>query len=194
MNANMDAGNYDAMTQEAFANAIFAQYSHRLHQLAMEHLAAEVQRKISPEDVVQSALKSFFRKVPNKPPDPDEVEALWGLLSLITIRKCRKWEAFFRCSKRNVQREEFALDDSQFRANEALVEPKTSDTLVASELMDQLLKHFSERQQEMILMRIQGLAIDQIAIECCSSNRTVARTIARAKSILTDLMFDDPLC
>ncbi len=190
MNSSFDASNGFTHSQDAYANEIFRTYSQRLLQLAMEQLAAEVQRKISPEDVVQSALKSFFRRTGTFSTTPLEADTLWGLLSIITIRKCRKWEAFFRCSKRNVRREELALDDSSLPKSQIPIEPRGADALVATELIDMLLQHFTERQQEMILLRIQGLPIERIAIECQSSKRTVARTISKAKTILAGLLFD----
>jgi RNA polymerase sigma-70 factor, ECF subfamily len=190
MSSGLSANQGGAFPDDAFANEIFRTYSQRLLHLAMEQLAAEVQGKISPEDVVQSALKSFFRRTETFQAVQSEPDTIWGLLSIITIRKCRKWESFFRCSKRNVRREERALDDSSIPQADIAVEPQGTDALVATELIDLLLQHFTERQQEMILMRIQGLPIDRIADECQSSNRTVARTISRAKSILSGLMLD----
>jgi RNA polymerase sigma-70 factor, ECF subfamily len=190
MNSSFDANNDVTHSRDAYANEIFRNYSKRLLQLAMEQLAAEVQCKISPEDVVQSALKSFFRRAETFSTTQLETDTLWGLLSIITIRKCRKWEAFFRCSKRNVRREELALDDSSLPKSEIPLEPGGADALVATELIDLLLKHFTERQQEMILLRTQGLPVKRIAIECQSSKRTVARTISKAKTVLAGILFD----
>ncbi len=84
-----------------------------------------------------SGLFLQFRTL--KRPDPFDVG-----------RKCRKWEAFFRCSKRNVRREELALDDSSLPKSQIPIEPRVADALVATELIDLLLQHFTERQQEMI--------------------------------------------
>lgn len=190
MNSSINTNAGLAKSRDSFANEIFRTYSHRLLQLAMEHLAAEVQYKISPEDVVQSALKSFFRRTEKYSTSQLETDTLWGLLSIITIRKCRKWEAFFRCSKRDVRREELALNDSSTPRSEIPIEPRGSDAMIATELIDLLLRQFTMRQQEMVLLRIQGLSVDQIALECQSSKRTVARTISKAKSILAGLLFE----
>jgi len=48
------AGNEDAAT------LLFQQYAHRLIGLARLHLNDRLRQKVDPEDVVQSALKSFF--------------------------------------------------------------------------------------------------------------------------------------
>jgi len=177
---------------ENLANLVFKTYSLRLLRLASEQLAKDIQCKVSAEDVVQSAMKSFFRQLGLLGPEITDPDAIWGLLSIITIRKCRKWEAFFRCSKRDIRREVTSLNDSTATPSrhQASVEPDHEEGLVATELLEQLLCHFTERQQQMILMRIQGVPVDVIADQCHSSLRTVARTIAKAKTLLSGILLD----
>jgi len=187
MESSSRAINEDHSNEPNFlAGAIFTSYSQRLLQLASEQLAKNIRSKVSPEDIVQSALKSFFRNsmvLHAESADPDRI---WELLSVITIRKCRKWEAFFYCSKRDVRREVRNLSDeeSDARMSKPEVVPDQADCLVAAELVEQLLGNFSDRQQEMLLLSIQGLPVEKIAKQCNSSLRTVARTIAKAKSLL----------
>ena len=179
---------------DAFANHVFTAYSEQLLQLANTQLNLELHGKVSPEDVVQSAMKSFFRRAKLLGIENSNKDTIWGLLSIITVRKCKKWETFFRCSKRDVQRESVSTDDSCFDHEQhrpAVEPPKAEDAIVATELIEHLLNNFTERQQEMILLRIQGLSTEQIAESCKSSHRTVARTIAKAKSILAGLVLDD---
>lgn len=188
MHCRMDSLN--PMESEQLVNEIFLVYSQQLLELASKKLSKQIQSKVSPEDVVQSALKSFFRRLNSAPADNFDPDSIWGLLSVITVRKCRKWEAFFLCGKRDVRREISSLDDSQadHRRRYESQEPSAEEGLVAAELFDQLLSCFTERQKEMILLRIQGLPVDQIAHACQSSLRTVARTISKAKSHLNDLL------
>jgi RNA polymerase sigma-70 factor (ECF subfamily) len=179
---------------DGFASHVFATYSQQLLQLANDHLNSDLLGKISPEDIVQSALKSFFCRAKLLGISESSQGMIWGLLSIITVRKCKKWENFFHCSKRDVAREVASPDDSTMSLpsmRPAAESPSVEDGIVATELIEHLLSNFTPRQQEMILLRIQGLSNEQIAENCKSSLRTVARTIAKAKSILAGLVLDD---
>lgn len=168
---------------------ILASYSQRLIKLAAERLVTDIQSKISPEDIVQSTLRSYFRRSKEFGWETSDPDRIWELLSVITIRKCRKWDVFYHCSKRDVRREVRSLDESRASARlaDAKVSPDQEDGQIASELLEYLLSHFTQRQQEMILLRIQGLSVEMIARQCHSSHRTVARTIAKSKQVLHGL-------
>src|SRR5262245_22932014 len=51
-------------------------------------LDANLRQKLDPEDVVQSVLRSFFRRYPSARFDPADPDALWPLLAQIALRKC----------------------------------------------------------------------------------------------------------
>lgn len=121
--------------------------------------------KVSPEYVVQSAFKSFFRRLNEYRFDNGNNDDNWGLLSIITIRKCNKWGAFYRCEKRAVWRE--ISDTLGFtrhgKVELASTDPGPEDVLVVEELLGKLLNAFEPRQQQMILLRIDGCSIEEIA-------------------------------
>ncbi len=183
----------DFSSDQTFASEIFRMYSARLLTLANDRLGKDLRSKISPEDVVQSAFKSFFRRLQEFRLDGGNVDAIWGLLSIITIRKCRKWDAFYRCDKRAISRE-IAADQSDgsrpAKSTATAIEPGPEDALVVIELLDKLFKEFEPRQREMLLLRIDGYTVEEIAQRCKSSCRTVARTIATAKQLLAAYLID----
>jgi RNA polymerase sigma-70 factor (ECF subfamily) len=47
--------------EEAGANHVYHRFARRLYGLAQARLNAAVRNKVDPEDVVQSAFRSFFR-------------------------------------------------------------------------------------------------------------------------------------
>ncbi|MDX1926789.1 MAG: sigma-70 family RNA polymerase sigma factor [Pirellulaceae bacterium] len=193
MNASSGEGNLHELTGEIFASEVFQRYSMRLLRLANDRLGKDVRGKISPEDVVQSAFKSFFRRLKDFRFDRDGTDTIWGLLSIITIRKCRKWDAFYRCDKRAVQRERPSDSSLTGQGKHTSTEPGPEDALVVEELLEKLFREFEPRQHQMILLRIDGCSIEEIASQCQSSCRTVARTIATAKQMLADLLLDGDL-
>ena len=75
--------------------AAFDHFSRRLIGLARVHLGARLQHKIDPEDVVQSAYKSFLVRYGDEALVA-EGEGLWRLLTLITIRKCADRARYYR--------------------------------------------------------------------------------------------------
>lgn len=70
------------------AEEIFRRFANRLVSLARQRLDALVLRKLDPEDVLQSALNSFFRAHAQGRVDVRDWDSLWGLLAVITLRKC----------------------------------------------------------------------------------------------------------
>ena len=192
MSASPGEQNLNELTGEIFASEVFRRYSIRLLHLANDRLGKDVRGKLSPEDVVQSAFKSFFRRLNDFRLERDGADAIWGLLSIITIRKCKKWDAFYRCDKRAVQREK--PDDSRLagQVRHTSTEPGPLDVLIVEELLAKLFREFEPRQQQMILLRMDGCSVDEIAVQCQSSCRTVARTIATAKQLLAEFLFDGP--
>ena len=189
-----ESSDFKLATLNVFASEIFNRYSMRLLQLAKDRLGKDIRSKISPEDVVQSAFKSFFRGMKESPGTSGRADDLWGLLSIITIRKCKKWDAFYRCDKRAVSRE-IADDEVTNRSvtikSEPSADPGPDDAMVVTELMDWLFNQFDARQMEMLLYRIEGVSVVEIANLCQSSSRTVARTIATAKQMLSEYMLEE---
>jgi RNA polymerase sigma-70 factor (ECF subfamily) len=190
MSASPGEQNLNELTGEMFASEVFRRYSIRLLHLANDRLGRDVRGKLSPEDVVQSAFKSFFRRLNDFRLERDGADAIWGLLSIITIRKCKKWDAFYRCDKRAVQREK--PDDSRLagQVRHTSSEPGPEDVLIVEELLEKLFSEFEPRQQQMILLRMDGCSVGEIAAQCQSSCRTVARTIATAKQLLAEFLLD----
>lgn len=72
---------------EAAAEEIFSRYLHRLAGLARNRLSDKMQRRIDPEDVVQSAYRSFFRQAKEDRYELKRSGDLWRLLAAITINK-----------------------------------------------------------------------------------------------------------
>jgi RNA polymerase sigma-70 factor, ECF subfamily len=84
------------------ARRIWERYVRRLLNLAQQDLERAVQARMGPEDVVQSAFRSFFRRQADyELSDRDE---LWSLLVTITLNKVRNANRHHRRQKRDVRR------------------------------------------------------------------------------------------
>src|SRR5436305_9309461 len=87
------------------AQELFGRFAHQLVALAVRHTNAGLRHKVDPEDVAQSAFKSFFHRYGERGLDAVNWNSLWGLLALITVRKCAERAAYHRAACRDVARE-----------------------------------------------------------------------------------------
>src|SRR5215471_4942691 len=81
---------------DAAAKEVFERFVHQLVVLARRHIGAGLRHKVDPEDIVQSAYKSFFFRYGAGNLDLDNWNSIWGLLTLITVRKCAARAAYHR--------------------------------------------------------------------------------------------------
>src|SRR3954469_5734484 len=83
------------------ARRIWERYVRRLLNLAGQDLGRSVQVRIGPEDVVQSAFGSYFRRRADY--DLTDRDELWSLLVTITLNKVRNANRHHRRKKRDVR-------------------------------------------------------------------------------------------
>ena len=72
---------------DAAAQELFERFTHQLITLALRHVESGLRHKVDPEDVVQSTFKSFFYRYGEGKLEVVNWNSLWGLLTLITVRK-----------------------------------------------------------------------------------------------------------
>src|SRR5262245_21175403 len=105
--------------EDEAAREVFARFAARLVGLARRHLDGRLAVKVDPEDVVQSAYKSFFVRQREGSLEVGSWDGLWGLLTLITLRKCADRAEHYRAAKRDVGREVADVGDGTANAAEA---------------------------------------------------------------------------
>src|SRR5215470_13956487 len=125
----------------AAAQELFDRFVHQLIVLARRHIGAGLRHKVDPEDVVQSAYKSFFFRYGAGNLDVVNWNSLWGLLTVITVRKCAERAAYHRAERRDIARE--ASQPRQDEAGPWLEpygrEPTPPEAAVLTETVTQLL-------------------------------------------------------
>ena len=134
--------------------------------LARRRLAQRVQQKSGPEDAVQSAFRSFFRRLRRGQFDLASWDSLWSLLVVITVRKCSARREHFFAARRDVRREtSLSLDSSSDYAASIPTSrgPTPEEAAVLTELVEQLLSGLSEGEQQVVQLRLQGYSIDEIS-------------------------------
>ena len=94
-----------AAGDESTAADFWKQYGPRLQQLAGKHLAVGMQRRVDADDVVQSACRTFLRRVQGDEFALADSESLWRLMCAITMTKLKGHIRFHTRQKRAVDRE-----------------------------------------------------------------------------------------
>src|SRR5262245_65298778 len=91
----------DAAMDRAFWNC----YGSGLLRLAEKRLSPQMQARVGPEDVVQSACRTFMRRARAGEFQVADSAALWKILCVITLTKVREQVRYHRRQKRNVAQE-----------------------------------------------------------------------------------------
>src|SRR5262245_62341319 len=94
------------LAENAAAAELHARFVRRLVALAHARLEAVSPAKADPEDVVQSAFRSFFRRNQAGNFEISTWDSLWALLAMITVRKCSARRKWLGAQRRDAAREQ----------------------------------------------------------------------------------------
>jgi RNA polymerase sigma-70 factor (ECF subfamily) len=178
------AGDRDATT------LVFQRFANRLLALAQSRLDQVTRQKTDPEDVLQSVFCSFFRRMSDQQWEVDSWDSLWGLLAMITVRKCGHRVDYFRAACRDVQRE-VSTDqgaDSIGNCPEPVADdPTPSAAAMLAETVDYLLRGLDGRDRRIVEMNLEGYTYTEIGDRVRCTERTVYRVLERVRSQLRRL-------
>lgn len=164
---------------------LFQRYSGQLIALAQKRLNWRLRRKLDPEDVVQSAFQSFFRLHSEGETHFENWGALWGLLSLITLRKCGRKLEYFRAVCRDVNLESSqvlnpqSLTDSRADWEAIADDPTPAQAAILTETLQDVLSECTTQERRVVKLCLQGYTVAEISAEVGRSERTVQRIMER---------------
>ena len=174
--------------EDAAAREVFVRFARRLVGLARTHLDAKLAVKSDPEDVVQSAYKSFFVRHREGNLDVGSWDGLWGVLTLITLRKCADRAAFYRAAKRDVKRELAGGPDADAAPAVDLAldrEPAPHEAVALAETVEALFRLADDPDERGILeLSLQGYTATEIADRLGRAERSVRRLRERMRKRL----------
>jgi RNA polymerase sigma-70 factor (ECF subfamily) len=159
----------------AAAQELFARFTHQLIALAHRKIDAALRHKVDPEDVVQSAYKSFFFRYSADNLEVVNWNSLWGLLTCITMRKCAERAAYHRAERRDPAREVSAPPgyDTGSWLEPFGREPTPLEAAVLSETVEQLLAGLDEDERPILELSLQGFTTREIGERLGRAERTV---------------------
>jgi RNA polymerase sigma-70 factor (ECF subfamily) len=169
---------------QAAATRVFERFADQLLALARRQFHAPLRRKIDPEDVLQSVFRSFFLRYRNGQFDLANWDNLWGLLMLMTVRKCGRRVKHFQASCRDVRRE-VSLDDGAIQL--LARDPSPQEAAMLVELLGRVMHTLPSDQREVLSLHLQGLSVEEISARVQRTQRTVRRILERVRRRIEQL-------
>jgi RNA polymerase sigma factor (sigma-70 family) len=166
----------------ATAQEFWDQYGPPLRRIAEGRLAENLRRRVSPEDVVQSACRTFFRRAGAGEFHLADSEELWRLLCAITLTKVREQARHHGRLKRGMDQEVHAEAGAGF--DQVAPGPTPAEAAEFADQFAQLLASMDEEERQMIDLKLQECTHEEVAQRLGCSERTVRRILSRVQARL----------
>jgi DNA-directed RNA polymerase specialized sigma24 family protein len=171
------------------ADDVYAVYAQRLTRLAERHLSREVTRREDGEDVVQSALRTFFRRQSEGEFRLDSNDDLWRLLARITLMKARAKARRHTAAVRDVGAE--AGGDAWW-LDVLAREPGVEDAIVLVDQIDCLLRGLPDVFRDLLERRLGGENVTDIARGLSLSRQTIYEMLKHLRARLEQGLSERP--
>ena len=162
-------------------------YTQRLQALARNRLSARIQRRVGPDDVVQTAFATFFLRALKQEFQVEKSGDLWRLLAAITVNKARSAIEFHASQKRTASHEAEGRDDEstlEISLEEISREPAPDTAAILADEVRSLLQELDADERQALEYRLKGATVEEIAVLTEKSQRTVRRILERARELL----------
>jgi RNA polymerase sigma-70 factor (ECF subfamily) len=179
------------------ASEVFRRFTGRLIALAHAELDVRLRRKVDPEDVIQSVYRTFFTRYRAGQFDLVTWDSLWGLLALITVRKCLSRAEYYLARRRTVAGEaEVAIrDDGAAPGSSEPIdrEPTPLEASILADTIEQMMRGLGSDDRAIIELTLQGYTSPEIAARLGRAERTVRRVRGHVKRRLRRMQAEE-LC
>ncbi|MFG0332373.1 MAG: RNA polymerase sigma factor [Maioricimonas sp. JB049] len=170
------------------ANDIFQRYVDRLVGLVRNRMSRPIQRRVDPEDIVQSAYRVFFDKATSGEFEIRREGDLWSLMAAITVKKMLTEVRYHRAARRDVDRDGEGRGSGLQVLSETLDAggPPPEQTTMFFEELDRFMVTLKPLQRKVLGLRLQDWSNEQIAREIDRSTRTVRRILEEIHEALLE--------
>lgn len=172
--------------EDAAAREIFARYTRQLVALARRRMDDRLAGKVDAEDVVQSAYKSFFVRQRAGQLEIGNWKSLWGLLTVITLRKVADRAAHFKADKRDAKREVSPPTGDQEPAWQIAMdrEPGPEEATLLTETVEELMRGLDADERPILELSLCGYSTLEISEQLGRAERSVRRLRERIRKRL----------
>lgn len=177
---------YHGGDQDAAAE-IFNRYKNRLIALARKQMSNKLQRRVGPDDVVQLAYKSFFRRAEKGDFEVNRSGDLWRLLAAITVHKVLKQVEKHCADVRSIDAEEtIGSATLGLPADRIVADPTASEAAVMFEELQLVMKELIPLHRKMLKLRLTGQSVADISIETERTETQVRRVLKKVRQSLEE--------
>jgi RNA polymerase sigma-70 factor (ECF subfamily) len=152
-----------------------------------------LQSKVDPEDVLQSVFRSFFGRQREGRFAIESWDSLWGLLMVMTLRKCRRRIQYYRADRRDARRETSWEDEPgpESEPETFAREPTPSEATMLVELVSRLMRNLPDEDRAVLALHLQGCTIAEIKAQTGHAMRTIRRILDRVRGHLRALQAEE---
>jgi RNA polymerase sigma factor (sigma-70 family) len=169
---------------ESAARELFDKYCERLMRLAKKRIGQRMTSRVDPEDIIQSAFRTFFVRVRNEQFSFHEEDDMFKLLVRLTVHKALRQIAHHRAAKRNPEQEVGQASDAQEMLQQLCAEQPTPEVEVALiEEFEKFLGQLPQVDREVLQLKLQGYTTVEIAEKIGSYDRKVRRVLERIEAL-----------
>jgi RNA polymerase sigma factor (sigma-70 family) len=171
------------------ADELFQRYTARLIALARTRQPAALLHRFDPEDVVQSAYRSFFVRARDGRVEVQPGADLWQLLVAIMLHKLQHQVRRNTADKRTVAREQHFGNEDSLRGVQAQLEadgPSPAEAAALADELERVMRDLDPVHRQIVELRLQGYNHEEIADQTQRSECTVRRVLSSLKRELED--------
>ncbi len=169
---------------ESAAKELFDKYCERLMRLSKRRISQRMASRFDPDDVVQSAFRTFFKRVKNDEFTFEQEEDLFKLLVRLTVRKTLRQVVHHQAAKRSPTSEMTdGSDDSQLLAQVAGNVPAPDVELALLEQFEKLMESLTPIERQVVELKMQGYTTVEIAEKLGSYDRKIRRLLERIEQV-----------
>lgn len=168
---------------ESAARELFDKYCERLMALARRRIGGRLTGRIDPEDILQSAFRTFFARVRNDEFSFHGEDDLCKLLVRLTVRKALRQVAHHRAAKRNAEREAGHGDEADLMGQIAACAPTAEMEVAVMDEIGRFVARLTPVERDILEFRLQGFTPPEIAEKTGTYDRKVRRVLDRLQEL-----------
>jgi len=167
---------------EYAAFELFDRFVVRLVSLARSRMSSRLQQRLDPDDVVQSALRSFFRRARRQEFTLVESGDLWRLLSAITVNKTRSRARHHTAGRRALEAEVGALCSP----DELARDPTPEEACILLEELTLVIGRLSPLHRSIVELYAQNYSVAAVADRVKCTERSVYRALSKCEEAVRE--------
>jgi RNA polymerase sigma-70 factor (ECF subfamily) len=169
---------------ESAAGELFDRYCEKLMRLARRRIGQRMASRVDPEDVIQSAFRTFFVRVRNDEFTFEGENDLFKLLVRLTVNKALRQIAYHRAAKRDPGKEAAQGNaDHDILAGLVAHEPSPEVAVALVEEFERFLSQLPEFERKVLELKLQGNTTTEIAESLGSYDRKIRRVLERIAEV-----------